>query len=119
MKHGPAEPYPLPWSELQADWRPMVLQINDELRSGVTAPVISARFHETLAAWVTEVALKTGAPRVALSGGCFQNAWLTQRCAERLQAAGIGVFVQQRVPPNDGGIALGQAVLAAARLAVA
>jgi hydrogenase maturation protein HypF len=117
MKHGPAEPYPLPCSALHADWRPMVRAIDGDMKRGVAPAEISARFHETLAAWVVEVALAARVRRVALSGGCFQNAWLTERCAERLQAAGRSVFVHQRVPANDGGISLGQAVLAAARLA--
>jgi hydrogenase maturation protein HypF len=117
MRHGPAEPYPLPCSGLHADWRPMVLNIDGDMRRGIAVATISARFHETLAAWVVEVARGTGAPRVALSGGCFQNAWLTGRCAARLQAAGLSVLLHQRVPANDGGISLGQAVLAAIRLA--
>ena len=54
-----------------------------------------------------------GPDTVALSGGCFQNAWLTARCAARLEAAGCTVFTHQRVPANDGGISLGQVVLAA------
>ncbi len=117
MRHGPAEPYPLPCSGLHADWRPMVREIDAQMKRGVAAAVLSARFHETLAAWVVQVALGVGVRRVAVSGGCFQNAWLTGRCAERLQAAGLSLFVHQRVPANDGGIALGQAVLAALRLA--
>jgi len=115
LKHGPAGPYPMPCSDTHADWRPMVLEIDSDLKRGVAVAEISARFHETLAAWAAEVAAKTGVKRVTLSGGCFQNAWLTQRCAERLQAAGASAFVHQRVPANDGGISLGQAVLAAAR----
>jgi hydrogenase maturation protein HypF len=113
MAHGPAEPYPLPCSTIQADWRPMIREIAAEVAQGSSASRISARFHETLAAWVVEVALKTSIRRVALSGGCFQNAWLTARCSERLESAGLSVFVHQRVPANDGGISLGQAILAA------
>ncbi|MDR3718313.1 MAG: carbamoyltransferase HypF [Bryobacteraceae bacterium] len=116
MAHGPAEPYPLPCCDLHADWRPMVQEIAREVKSGTPVPRISARFHETLAAWIVGVALKTGVRRVALSGGCFQNAWLTARCAARLEAAGCAVFIHQRVPANDGGLSLGQAVLAASRI---
>jgi hydrogenase maturation protein HypF len=120
MAHGPAEPYPLPCSGLHADWRPMIQEMSREMAAevagGMSVPRISARFHETLAAWIVEVALKTGVRRVALSGGCFQNAWLTARCAARLEAAGCAVFIHQRVPANDGGICLGQAVLAASRI---
>jgi hydrogenase maturation protein HypF len=113
MAHGHAEPYPLPCSGIQADWRPMIQEIAAEVAQGASASLISARFHETLAAWTVAVALKAGIRRVALSGGCFQNAWLTARCSERLEAAGFSVFVHQRVPANDGGLSLGQAILAA------
>jgi len=116
MAHGPAEPYSLPWSGLEADWRPMIREMAAEVARHAPVARISARFHDTLAAWLTEVAMKTGLRRVALSGGCFQNAWLTARCAARLEAAGCAVFIHQRVPANDGGLSLGQAVLAAARL---
>jgi hydrogenase maturation protein HypF len=113
MAHGPAEPYPLPCSAIQADWRPMIREIAAEVAQGSPASLIGARFHETLAAWIVAVALKTGIRRVVLSGGCFQNAWLTARCAERLESAGLSVFAHQRVPANDGGLSLGQAILAA------
>jgi hydrogenase maturation protein HypF len=117
MAHGPAEPYPFPCSGLHADWRPMVREMASEAARGVPVSRVSARFHETLAAWVVEAALAAGVRRVVLSGGCFQNAWLTGRCAERLEAAGLSVFVHQRVPANDGGLCLGQAILAAGAIA--
>jgi hydrogenase maturation protein HypF len=117
MAHGPAEPYPLPCSGLHADWRPMVRETASEAARGVPVSRVSGRFHETLAAWVVEAALAAGVRRVVLSGGCFQNAWLTGRCAERLEAAGLSAFVHQRVPANDGGLCLGQAILAAGAIA--
>jgi hydrogenase maturation protein HypF len=58
-----------------------------------------------------------GERRVALSGGCFQNRILTERTARALEAAGHEVLVHRRVPPNDGGVSLGQAAVAAARAA--
>ena len=54
----------------------------------------------------------SGKRRVVLSGGCFQNRYLTERTVQRLQAAGFRPYWHQRVPPNDGGIALGQIVAA-------
>ncbi len=113
MAHGPAEPYALPCAGLEADWRPMIQELASGTAAGESAARMSARFHETLAAWVVAVALRTGVRRVVLSGGCFQNAWLTGRCSARLEAAGLSAFVHQRVPANDGGLSLGQAVLAA------
>jgi hydrogenase maturation protein HypF len=58
-----------------------------------------------------------GLERVALTGGCFQNRYLTERSFHRLQEAGFRPFTHQRVPPNDGGIALGQIAVAATKVA--
>jgi hydrogenase maturation protein HypF len=63
---------------------------------------------------IVAVAQKVGEKRVVLTGGCFQNRYLVERSADRLRAAGFEPYWHQRVPPNDGGIALGQ-VIAAAR----
>jgi hydrogenase maturation protein HypF len=61
---------------------------------------------------IVDVARRIGLPRVVLTGGCFQNRFLSERTILLLQAAGFHVYWHQRVPPNDGGIALGQAVAA-------
>jgi hydrogenase maturation protein HypF len=69
--------------------------------------------HNSLVGWIAETAVKTGVKQVALSGGCFQNALLTSLAIQALAAHGIHAATHQRVPANDGGISLGQAVLAA------
>ncbi|HYN40688.1 MAG TPA: hypothetical protein VE129_02850, partial [Thermoanaerobaculia bacterium] len=66
---------------------------------------------------ITAVARLAGSPRVALSGGCFQNRFLVERTRERLTAEGFEVLTHRLVPPNDGGIALGQVMVAARRIA--
>jgi len=63
---------------------------------------------------IVDVAKRIGEPRVVLSGGCFQNAYLTERAITRLRAEGFSPYWHQRVPPNDGGISLGQ-IFAAVR----
>jgi hydrogenase maturation protein HypF len=73
--------------------------------------------HNTLADLIVEVARQVGLERVALTGGCFQNRYLTERAFHRLQEAGFRPFTHQRVPPNDGGIALGQIAVAATKVA--
>jgi hydrogenase maturation protein HypF len=75
-------------------------------------PGIAAAFHFALAEWIKEAAKAASIRQVALTGGCFQNAFLTEAAARLLAAEGIRVFTHQRVPPNDGGLSLGQAVLA-------
>jgi hydrogenase maturation protein HypF len=62
------------------------------------------------------VARAVGAPRVALSGGCFQNRLLVEGAARRLRAEGHEVLVHRQVPPNDGGLCLGQVAVAAAAI---
>lgn len=97
---------------LVLDWSPMVRAILADLAGGVAASLIAAKFHNTLAEAVVLVARHVGEPRVALSGGCFQNAYLMERTVHRLRAAGFQPYWHQRVPPNDGGLALGQAAAA-------
>jgi hydrogenase maturation protein HypF len=90
-----------------------------DLTSGVPAPVIAARFHHGVAALIEAGCLlmreRHGLGAVALSGGVFQNLLLLRAAVSRLEARGFRVLVHSRVPCNDGGISLGQAVVAAAR----
>jgi hydrogenase maturation factor HypF (carbamoyltransferase family) len=70
--------------------------------------MIAAKFHNTLAELIVETAARVGEKRVVLSGGCFQNRYLSERVITRLETEGFHPYWHQRVPPNDGGIALGQ-----------
>ena len=92
------------------DWSPMIQQILKDLRCGTERGTISAMFHNTLAGIIVEIARRVAEPRVVLTGGCFQNRRLTETTVQRLTDAGFSAYWHQRVPPNDGGIALGQAV---------
>lgn len=96
------------------DWRETMEQIANDTKCGERAGIISAKFHNTLAEIVVAVARKIGEEKVVLTGGCFQNKYLTERCVKRLFNEGFRPYWHQRVPPNDGGIALGQ-IIAAAR----
>jgi len=105
----------------EIDLRPMVAQLCAELLAGAAAGAVSARFHNTVAAFLLAAAGRarqaTGVGLVVLSGGCFANRYLTGRLVDALEADGFEVLTHQTVPTNDGGIALGQAAVAAARLA--
>ncbi len=91
----------------------------EDLLDGQPVDVIAARFHHGVAAMIVEVCLllreSSGLGTVALSGGVFQNVLLLETAAGRLEGSGFRVLTHSRVPPNDGGISLGQAVVAAAR----
>jgi hydrogenase maturation protein HypF len=99
-------------ASLVLDWSPMIEAILSDVQNGVAGGRISAKFHNALAEAVVAVAKRVGGRRVVLSGGCFQNRYLTQWTVRRLQAEGFQPYWHQRVPPNDGGIALGQVVAA-------
>jgi len=96
------------------DWEPMLRLIVKDLRATVSPAVIAARFHCTLAEMVVAVAGKIEESRVVLSGGCFQNRYLTERTLACLERHGFEVFRHERIPPNDSGIAPGQ-IMAACR----
>jgi hydrogenase maturation protein HypF len=90
----------------------MIAAIEADRRSAVPVARIARRFHDTLTEMIVAVAMREALPRVCLSGGCFQNLALAERTIERLAASGFAPYWHQRVPPNDGGIALGQLVAA-------
>jgi hydrogenase maturation protein HypF len=97
----------------------LVQAVIDDLAAGTAPEVIAARFHHGVAALIEAGCLlmrdRHGLDTVALSGGVFQNVLLLGRTVTRLEARGFRVLVHSRVPCNDGGISLGQAVIAAAR----
>ena len=97
------------------DWAPMIGEILVDLRKGISQGAIAAKFHNTLAEIIVEVARQVVTPKVVLTGGCFQNRYLLEEAVQRLSQAGFKPYWHQRVPPNDGGIALGQ-IAAAARV---
>jgi hydrogenase maturation protein HypF len=116
--------YPLPVEEEPAgaatpfvlDWRPLVGAVLHDVRAGARTGVIAARFHNALVEAAARVAGLAGETQVALTGGCFQNRRLAETLARRLEDAGHTVLLHRQVPPNDGGISLGQVLVAAARL---
>ena len=90
----------------------LIEEILIDIRLGIDKNIIAAKFHNTLVEIIVAIADKAGIEKVALSGGCFQNKYLTERTIERLQEENFKPYWHQRVPPNDGGISLGQIVAA-------
>jgi len=93
-------------------WSVLVKDVRDK----VPTPVISLKFHHTVAKIIAEIcksiARETGVSEVALSGGVFQNRLLLRLATAALQKEGFSVLTHHLVPCNDGGISLGQAVVA-------
>jgi hydrogenase maturation protein HypF len=116
---GIDQQYPFQITEgdpLQVDFRPMIKAIVRDVSCSRPAVLIASCFHNTIVAGVLDVCCRIrqleGLDRVCLSGGSFQNWYLLERTVRVLTHAGFEVFVHSRVPPNDGGISLGQAVIA-------
>ncbi len=90
------------------DWKSIIQEIVQDVFSKVSYRKISAKFHNTLAEIIVDIAKRSQVKNILLTGGCFQNKYLTERAIARLEQEHLVPFFHQHVPPNDGGIALGQ-----------
>jgi hydrogenase maturation protein HypF len=114
-------PYDMPdvGESFKINVTPMMESIIKDRCCGVSTSIISGKFHETIADIVLKACLRirkrTGLNRVVLSGGVFQNMTLLGKSMDKLEGSGFNVFIHSRVPSNDGGISLGQAMIAIAR----
>ena len=119
---GDAAPYPFilerRHGRLQADAASVIFSVVDDLRRNVSVGEIAARFHAGVAALIVQLAEhvrgRSGLARVVLAGGVFTNSWLLSATVGRLEAADFTVLRPQLLPPNDGGIALGQILVGSA-----
>ena len=100
---------------LVADPSPLIRAVVEDVRAGVAAAVISCRFHGALAAFALDIAERArrrlSLDVVALTGGVFQNPVLLSLTTRQLRSAGFTVLCHRTVPPNDGGLALGQVLV--------
>ena len=116
--------YPIPVDRTAAPWtidtRPMIRKIAWECARSHSAAKIAGAFHRTIGFTIEMICAElrdlTGLCKVCLSGGTFQNLTLLELVVPRLRAEGFDVFTHSQVPPNDGGLSLGQAVIAAEHL---
>ncbi len=90
------------------DWRPLLRELDARLSTGAFREDLARLFHHALASLIVTIAEKTGMKGVAVGGGCFQNMLLLDCLLQRAGERGLSVFFPRRVPPNDGGLALGQ-----------
>jgi hydrogenase maturation protein HypF len=105
---------------LQIDTAPLIRSVVSDLQAEVPVARISARFHNGMAQMIVDlcqrIAVDRGRLPVALSGGVFQNRYLAERAAKLLRQAGFKVLLHRQVPPNDGGLSLGQAAIAGRKI---
>jgi hydrogenase maturation protein HypF len=97
------------------NWEPMILDLLSDLQKPIAIKQVAARFHNTLVEMIVKVAIKVGEKQVVLTGGCFQNKYLTEHTVRRLDSSGFTTYWHRKVPTNDGGLALGQ-IVAVSRL---
>lgn len=121
---GDDSPYPLELVPDSGGWiietRPLFEALIRDIQGGVAAGLISRRFHGGLTRILSRVAVlvreRTKLDRICLSGGSFQNVTLLERLVARLDDEGFEVYTHSEVPAGDGGLSLGQALVAAHRL---
>jgi len=109
-----------PIESLIVDTRPLIMAVAEETNRSTDTAVVARRFHSTLVDIILDVCKRlrqpTGLCAVVLSGGVFLNSLLTQETSVRLREQGFRVYRHRLVPPNDGGLSLGQLAIAACML---
>lgn len=96
----------------EIDWSPLIQAILEDRKTEIALETIAAKFHNTLVEAIAIVAKQIGIEQILLTGGCFQNQYLTERAMYKLQQAGFKPYCHHQIPPNDGGIAAGQIMAA-------
>ena len=94
--------------EYTINWDNIINGILNETAAGISKEQIALKFHNTLIIIISEVSRLSQCEKIVLTGGCFQNKLLLEKAIERLTKENYNVYWHQRIPPNDGGISLGQ-----------
>lgn len=104
------------------DWRVVIKEIVNDLHLGISSSLISAKFHnaiiDVMVRQIKKIHAETGINKVVLSGGTFQNMYISKKVLDLLQITGIKAYMSHRIPVNDGGLSLGQLAIAAKTLAL-
>ena len=108
----PCYPFDIQQQEAVAilNWEPMLKALLEDLKQNMPCSTASVKFHNTVVEMIVAVAHQAGEQQIALTGGCFQNRYLTERAVHRLRTEGFKPYWHHQIPPNDGGIAVGQIV---------
>ncbi|NMF58396.1 carbamoyltransferase HypF [Pseudanabaena yagii] len=98
----------------EIDWTNLIQSILEDIQNQTAIATIATKFHNSLVAVMVAIAKQIEIEKIVLTGGCFQNRYLTERAIQKLTQSGFQVYCHQNIPPNDGGIAAGQ-IMAALR----
>jgi hydrogenase maturation protein HypF len=112
--HYPVEVHTDGTGVSRGDWRCLIRNLVEDISGGVSPGTCAARFHNAIAHWTASIAAASACEHIVLSGGCFQNAYLTTRIQDTLEALDKCAYVPSRIPTNDGGLAAGQLAVAMA-----
>ncbi|MEI6064581.1 MAG: carbamoyltransferase HypF, partial [Pseudanabaena sp. ELA748] len=96
----------------EIDWLNLIQSILEDIQNGLPIALIATRFHNSLVEVMLTIAQRIGLKQIVLTGGCFQNRYLTERAIQKLQKAGFQAYSHQNIPTNDGGLAIGQIIAA-------
>lgn len=107
--------YPFAIDHCVLNWVSTVQAVIADIEQQTSVAMVSAKFHNTMVEAILQFAQRLKQERVVLSGGCFQNRYLSDRTIARLKAEGFQPYWHRRIPPNDGSLAVGQAIVAAFR----
>jgi len=99
------------------NWEPLFLEIIDDIKHKINLGIIAGKFHNTLVKIIGEIARKSKIKKIVLSGGVFQNSYLTRKVVSFL-GKNFEIYIHDKIPPNDAGISVGQVIIGANKLCV-
>jgi hydrogenase maturation protein HypF len=100
----------------EIDWFNLMQSILEDRQKQTEIATIATKFHNSLVEIMVTIAKRIGTEQIVLTGGCFQNRYLSERAIQKLKQAKFRVYCHQNIPPNDGGIAAGQIMAALSEL---
>ena len=110
--------YPMVKNDLEIDWSSLIKFILEDMKNQTAIATIATKFHNSLVEAIVLVVNHVGIEKIVLTGGCFQNRYLTERAMTKLQQLGFQTYIHHQIPPNDGGLAVGQIMAALRELSV-
>ena len=108
--------YPMVKNDGEIGWKSLIQSILEDIQNQIAIATVATKFHNSLVEMMVTIAKRIAIEKVLLTGGCFQNRYLTERAIQKLTQSGFQVYCHRNIPPNDGGIAAGQIMAALRKL---